>query len=444
MDIELFVSKIEQRLARVGIIGMGYVGVPLMLAFVNNEFDVIGFDTNKAKIASLMAGKSYIKHIKHSDIEHAKQSGRFKACSEFDDLLDCDIVLICVPTPLNDNREPDMSYIRSVLQEIKAFVHCEQLIVLESTTYPGTTDELVRSVLESETGLVAGKHFYLAFSPEREDPGNKLFATQQVPKVVGGITPECTEAASALYGAVFDKVIPVTNARTAEMTKLLENIYRSVNIALVNELKMVCEQMNINIWEVVEAAASKPFGFMPFYPGPGLGGHCIPVDPFYLTWKAREYGLTTRFIELAGEINTGMHHYVLDRIALALNNNGKPINGSNILILGIAYKKNMDDVRESPAIPIIRMLLQLGARIRFHDSFVQRLEPMRQLPVYEKWYFNTTSMDLDNLETFDAVVIVTDHDGVDYERIVRESLLVIDCRNATKNVKYGREKVVRA
>jgi UDP-N-acetyl-D-glucosamine dehydrogenase len=448
MDIANFLTKVSSKKANIGIIGLGYVGLPLMLTCIRKGFRVIGFDTDAKKIATLMSGQSYIKHVKAEGIQDALARKMFYATDNFDRTKKCDVLLICVPTPLNKNREPDMQFITATAKKITKPKN--KLIVLESTTYPGTTDEFLRELLERD-GNVAGKSFYLAFSPEREDPGNKQFSTQTIPKIVGGYTPDCTKAAEALYGAILDKVVVVSNTRTAEMTKILENTFRSVNIALANELKMVCDAMDIDIWEVINAAATKPFGYMPFYPGPGLGGHCIPIDPFYLTWKAREYDLATRFIELAGEINTSMHHYVLHRIAEALNGQHKAVNGSQIIIVGIAYKKDIDDMRESPALPIMHMLLKQGAVVRFHDPYIPKLWSMRNYDfskIVPEHSFDPNSIELSEaiLQNSDATVIVTNHSNVDYEFIAKNSRLIVDCRNATQSIKDLdlRKKIVKA
>lgn len=421
-----FLRRVRDKDAVIGVVGMGYVGLPLALRFAECGFDVIGFDIDQAKVNALHAGKSYIATIPAERVAavRRKPSG-LHATTEFILITECDAVLLCVPTPLGPNREPDMSYVESTARSIAPNMREGQLIVLESTTYPGTTDELLRGVLERQ-GWEAGKDFWLAYSPEREDPGNPKFETQTIPKVVGGLTPDCLEAAAALYGAVLNCVIPVRNLRVAEMTKLLENIFRSVNIALVNELKMLCDAMGIDIWEVIEAASSKPFGFMPFYPGPGLGGHCIPIDPFYLTWKAREYDLNTRFIELAGEVNTAMPHYVVHRLVWALNQRGIALRGSRVMILGVAYKPNVDDVRESPAFKIMELVQRGGAEISYYDPFVPKLVPTRH------YNFNMTCAELSDVERVDVVVIVTDHGGVPYDYVAEQAPLVIDTRNATR------------
>ncbi len=428
MDKNNIIERINNRKDyTVGIIGLGYVGLPLMLAFSEKGYPTLGFDVDKRKLISLNKGESYIKHIS------LPPNRIFPVTDDFTKLAECDAVIICVPTPLNRNREPDMSYVETSARYAAKTLHEGQLVILESTTYPGTTDTLVKDILEKGTSLKAGKNFHLAFSPEREDPGNAKYNTVTIPKIVGGFTPDCTEIAVTLYKNVLDKVIAVADCRVAEMTKLLENIFRSVNIALVNELKMLCDVMDINIWDVIDAAATKPFGYMPFYPGPGLGGHCIPIDPFYLTWKAREYEQPTRFIELAGEINTGMHHYVIDKLAFVLNEFKKPINGTNILIIGVAYKKNVDDLRESPALAIIDKLKKLGANIKYYDPYIPELNGDVSIEYNES-----------ELKKFNAALIVTDHSNVDYQLLLNSVPVVVDTRNATKNVKRNRNRIYRA
>jgi UDP-N-acetyl-D-glucosamine dehydrogenase len=440
MSTLAFVERIKKKEAVVGIVGLGYVGLPLMLSFTRAGFRVVGFDIDGHKVTRLMAGESYIHHISTAEIASRVREGRFRATTDFAEIATCDAALLCVPTPLGRNREPDMTYIEGTGRSIAPHLRPGQLVALESTTYPGTTDELLRGILETGSGLQAGRDFFLAYSPEREDPGNPTHSTQSIPKVVGGLTSACTEMAMSLYGAVLDRVIPVSSTRVAEMTKLLENIFRSVNIALVNELKVLGGAMGIDIWEVIAAASTKPFGYMPFYPGPGLGGHCIPIDPFYLTWKAREYEQSTRFIELAGEINTAMPMYVVERLAWGLNEAQKPIKGSRVLILGVAYKKDVDDMRESPALRIIELLQERGARVSYHDPFVPRLPRTRQ------YHFDLESVPLDDdtLAAQDAALIVTDHSGVDYARVVATSALVVDTRNATRGLRAHRERIVRA
>ena len=433
------IRKIETKNAIVGVIGLGYVGLPLALAFGKAGFRVIGFDIDDGKVTRLNQGESYIRHINGQDIEKLINDHRFMASSDFSKLSDVDCICICVPTPLTDNKEPDLSFVKGTAVQVAKYLRKGQLVVLESTTYPGTTDELVASILK-RNGLALGKDFYLAFSPEREDPGNPHFSLQTIPKVVGGVTAECGEVAKALYQGVTSKVVMVSSSRAAELTKLLENIYRCVNIALVNELKMLADRMGIDIWEVIEAASTKPFGFTPFYPGPGLGGHCIPIDPFYLSWKAKECDFPTRFIELSGEINTSMPYYVVQKVAEALNQRKKCLNGSSILILGAAYKKDVDDVRESPAIRIIELLKDQGANVVYHDPYIPKLPPMR------KSTLKMSSVDLKTgiLSNVDCVMIITDHSVYDYQWIVDNARLVVDTRNATRNVRRGREKIIKA
>jgi len=434
------------RRAIVGVIGLGYVGLPLAATFAEAGFAVYGFDVDPTKIDTLQAGRSYIHHLPAGRINALLSKSPllsgvagFHPTHELSLLAKCDAILLCVPTPLTENREPDLTYVTATTDTVALYLRHRQLVVLESTTYPGTTDEVVRPILE-HTGLEAGKDFFLAYSPEREDPNNPNFSTRTIPKLVGGYTERCGELASALYGAVVDRVVPVSSARVAEAAKLLENIYRSVNIALVNELKVLFDRMEIDVWEVIEAAASKPFGFTPFYPGPGLGGHCIPVDPFYLTWKARQYELTTRFIELAGEVNVSMPAFVVSKLMDALNDRGRSLRGSRVLVLGVAYKRDLDDTRESPALKLIELLQQKGAIVGYHDPFVPFLKRSR------RYDFHLASVELtaDELGRADAVLIATDHSCYDYGFIVDSSRLVIDTRNATRRVSEGREKIVRA
>ncbi len=434
---------------KVAIIGCGYVGLPLALRFAEAGHKVTGFDTDPGKVASLNAGKSYIEHIPQTKIQQFVNSRHFSATTDFARLKDADAVLICVPTPLDERREPDLSYVEQTANSIQPYLQKGQLIVLESTTYPGTTEELVLPILEKgglRCPIASGPDnenipcdFFLAFSPEREDPGNKQFGLAQIPKVVGGLNPPSGRAAQSLYGQVVARVVPVSSTRAAEMAKLLENIFRCVNIALVNELKMLSLRMNIDIWEVIDAAATKPFGFMPFYPGPGLGGHCIPVDPFYLSWKAREYDFATRFIELAGDVNTAMPYHVVDAIAAALNNQKKSIKGSKLLILGVAYKKDVDDLRESPTLKIMQLLQERGAHLDYNDPYFPRLHKMRH---YNYENMKSVSLNSHTLGGYDAVVIATDHSSYDYGVIVDSSKLVIDTRNATRRVVRHRERIV--
>ncbi len=429
-------EKIVQRKAVIGIIGLGYVGLPLVIEFAKAGFKVRGFDIDKKKIQILQNGESYIKHIKSEMIKDILPG--FEPTSDFSRLGNVDIIIICVPTPLTPHKEPDMKYVFNTGKEISRYLKKGQLIVLESTTYPGTTDEDLRAILE-ESGLKAGCDFFLAYSPEREDPGNKEFSTSRIPKVVGGFTTYCLEVATTLYDQIVIKTIPVSSTKVAEAVKLLENIYRAINIALVNELKILFGRMGIDIWEVIEAARTKPFGFQAFYPGPGLGGHCIPIDPFYLTWKAREYDFHTRFIELAGEINDYMPYYVVEKTVEALNHRGMSIKGAKILILGIAYKKDVDDARESPAFKIMELLEKKGAEVDYNDPYFP------ELPHTRKYKYQKKSVELlsENLKRFDCVIVVTDHSFYDPNFIAEHSSLIIDTRNLIKNNKYI-AKVVKA
>lgn len=429
-------SKIEAKRARVGIIGLGYVGLPLALLYSEQKFPVTGFDIDPRKITALAQGNSYIVRIPATEIQSAKAQG-FSATANYSQLEQMDAIIICVPTPLNEYHEPDLSFITDTAKAIAPHLRAGQLVVLESTTYPGTTEEVLIPILEkgNKQGLKACRGdsdagtFYVAFSPEREDPGNQTVARRDIPKVVGGLDAQASDLSSALYGSIFNRTVRVSSPAAAEMTKLLENIYRCVNIALVNELKLLSMRMGLDIWEVIEAASTKPFGFQPFYPGPGLGGHCIPVDPFYLSWKAKEVDFRTRFIELAGEINTNMPYHVLDSVTKALNQHKKAVNGSKVLVLGLAYKKDIDDLRESPSLTIIELLQQAGANVSYNDPYFPTVGRGRKYDLQMK---NTP---LDNLGQFDCVLIVTDHSDYDYERIVRESQLVVDTRNATRGIK---------
>jgi UDP-N-acetyl-D-glucosamine dehydrogenase len=423
------IAQIADRDAVVGIIGLGYVGLPLLIAFARNGFAVRGFDLDAAKIAKLEAGESYIRHIPAEDItEFVSGSDRAAVTDDFARSAECDAILICVPTPLTEHRAPDLSYITGTAHRLGPYLRRAQLIVLESTTFPGTTEDELIPILERESGLDAGKDFFVAYSPEREDPNNTKFSTTTIPKVVGGITPESLAAAEALYNAVICETVPVSNCRTAEATKLMENIFRSVNIALVNELKVVFSEMDIDVWEVINAAKTKPFGFMPFYPGPGLGGHCIPIDPFYLTWKAKEFGVTTRFIELAGEVNTSMPDYVVQKMIMALNDHEKALKGSRLLLVGLAYKKNVDDYRESPAFPIWRQLVQCGAEVDYYDPYCDEVQPTREYSQFA----GIASRDFDELGTigYDGAIITTAHDNVDHDALAAMLPLVVDTRNA--------------
>ena len=415
----------------VGIIGMGYVGLPLALEYAENKIEVIGFDLDMRKVDAInkMSG-TYIKHIPTAKINNAVKRGYLKATSDFRKLSKPDAILICVPTPLNINREPDLSYVLNSAKEIAKYLRKGQLVSLESTTYPGTTDEDILNIL-NKTGLKVGKDFYLAFSPEREDPNNPDFTTATIPKVVGGVTKECTKIAVEVYSKVINKVVPVSSARVAEATKLLENIFRSVNIALVNELKMVFDRMDIDVWDVIEAASTKPFGFKPFYPGPGLGGHCIPIDPFYLTWKAHEYEIQTKFIELAGEINTFMPFYVIERLMHVMNENKKCLNGAKVLLLGLSYKKDIDDLRESPSLKLIEILQDNGASVDYNDDYT------KEIPKLRKYEFKKKSVKLtaENIKKYDVVLLATDHSYYDVKFIAKHAKIVLDTRNAFGKVR---------
>jgi UDP-N-acetyl-D-glucosamine dehydrogenase len=434
---------------RVGIIGCGYVGLPLGLRFAEAGHRVTGFDTDPAKIEKLNRGQTYIQHIPQNKIQQFVQSKHFGATTDFSRLGEMDAILICVPTPLDQRREPDLSYVEQTVQSIRPNLQRGQLVVLESTTYPGTTEELVLPILE-ETGMKCpvahgpeneqiGTDFFLAFSPEREDPGNKQYGLAQIPKVVGGVNPPSGRAAVSLYAQIVARVVPVSSTQAAEMTKLLENIFRCVNIALVNELKLLATRMGIDIWEVIDAAATKPFGFMPFYPGPGLGGHCIPVDPYYLSWKAREYDFATRFIELAGEVNTSMPYHVVESVASALNDRQKPLKGSRILVLGVAYKKDVDDMRESPSLKIIELLTARGVKVDYNDPYFSEIPKLRH---YNFKGMKSVPIDAKMLASYDCVLIATDHTSYDYPKIVESAQLVVDTRNATRRIARHRNKLV--
>ena len=433
-------EKIRNKSAVVGVVGLGYVGLPLVREFCRAGYPVVGLDIDPVKIERLHAGQSYIAHIASQDVQQLNESGRFRGTTDFGEVPDLDVIIICVPTPLTPTREPDLSYVCKTTQSIAAGLRTGQLVVLESTTYPCTTDDVVKPILE-EGGLKCGEDFFLAFSPEREDPGNKNFSTGTIPKIVGGVDPMSGKLAQMLYADAVKQVVPVASAKVAEAAKILENIYRSVNIALVNELKVIFDRMGIDVWEVIDAAATKPFGFQAFYPGPGLGGHCIPIDPFYLAWKAKEYGLSTKFIELAGEVNTQMPHYVVQRITEALNERGKAVCGSKILMLGVAYKKDVDDMRESPATKLIELLGGLKAEVSYNDPHIPRFSGRRH---YEDLEMVSVPLDEARLGGYDCVVIATNHTAYDYDWIVRHSRLVVDTRNATKGVEKNRERIVKA
>ncbi|MGO9863629.1 MAG: nucleotide sugar dehydrogenase [Terriglobales bacterium] len=435
-------SRIAARNARVGIIGLGYVGLPLALLYSEQKFPVTGFDIDRRKIDTLASGGTYIVRIRPEEIAVAKANG-FQATDDYSQITAMDAIIICVPTPLNEYHEPDLSYITNTAHAVAPHLRAGQIVILESTTYPGTTEEVLIPILENENkaglkasrmGAAGDNEIWVAFSPEREDPGNTEVARHDIPKVIGGLDPQASEVAAALYGSIFRRTVPVSSPAAAEMTKLLENIYRCVNIALVNELKMLCLRMDLDIWEIIAAAATKPFGFHAFYPGPGLGGHCIPVDPFYLSWKAREFDFRTRFIELAGEINVAMPYHVIAATISALNRQKKAINGSKILVLGVAYKKDIDDLRESPALTIIELLQKEGAVVSYNDPYFPFVGRGRKYDLQMK------CSPLDNLGEYDCVLIVTDHSDYDYKRIVSEARLVVDSRNATRGIKS--DKVV--
>jgi len=428
--------------AEVAIVGMGYVGLPLALQFAGSGVRVVGLDIDSAKVEAINQGRSYIRHIGSEAIGRLTRSKQFSASTDFSLIKQVGAVIICVPTPLNKNREPDISFIVNTGKSIAPHLQKGTLVVLESTTYPGTTDEDLRQVLEAGSGLKAGADFHLAFSPEREDPGNPDSKVAVIPKVIGGLTPACLEKAEALYGKAIKTLVPVSSCRAAEATKLLENTFRGVNIALVNELKMVYSAMGIDIWEVIQAAKTKPFGFMAFYPGPGLGGHCIPIDPFYLTWKAREYGQNTRFIELAGEVNTSMPEYVVNRVAAALNAQRKAVNGSKILVLGLAYKPNVDDDRESPSYVLMDLLKALGAEVCCYDPYVPVIRPTREHPHWAGTHSVVWSREM--IQSCDVVLIATNHQGVNYQELADWSQCIVDARNAMANVKTKPGQVWKA
>jgi UDP-N-acetyl-D-glucosamine dehydrogenase len=427
-------SKIKNRSGQIGIIGLGYVGIPLCIRLTEVEFQVLGFDIDEKLVDELTDGKSSIKHISDSSIKRMRSEG-FKATTDFSLINNCDVLVICVPTPLDKSREPDLSYVIATMNQIQPHLRSHQLLCLESTTWPGTTEEIL-APLVIEAGLNPGEDFYLAYSPEREDPGNPNFSTQTIPKVVGGLTEKCLEHAEYFYGQFIDKVVPVSSAAAAEMVKLLENIHRSVNIGLVNEMKIVADAMGLDIYEVIDAAKTKPFGFTAYYPGPGIGGHCIPIDPFYLTWKAREYGIHTRFIELAGEINASMPQYVVDKIIGGLNSTNKSLNGSKVLIMGLAYKPNVDDCRESPSVLIMEILRKWGADVSYSDPYVPSFPEMRD------HHFSLDSVDLNPevISSYDAVVLLTNHKIFDYEMVYENAKLLVDTRGKYQHF----DRVIRA
>jgi len=419
-------DRIQSRRASVGVVGLGYVGLPLAVEFARSGFTTTGIDLDARKVEAIQQGTSYVPDVATSEVARLVSDGQLQATTNFSVAAALDTINICVPTPLRKTKDPDMSFIVSAVEAIAAHLHAGMLVVLESTTYPGTTEELVRPMLEA-TGLKAGVDFFLAFSPERVDPGNHTFNTRNVPKVIGGVNAESTELASALYSAAIERIVPVSSTEVAEMVKLLENTFRAVNIGLVNEIALMCDRLRIDVWEVVRAAATKPFGFMPFYPGPGLGGHCIPIDPFYLSWKAKQNGFEARFIELAGQVNGAMPHFVVDKIAEALNADRKPLNGSTVLVLGIAYKRDIDDVRESPSLDVMTLLRQKGARVQYADPYVPTLAA-------RSWHggveLRTESITPSSLAEADCVAILTDHQVVDYDMVLRSSRLIVDTRNA--------------
>lgn len=427
---DALLQKLADKTAVTGVIGLGYVGLPFCMAAVHKGLTTIGFDVDAEKCVALAEGRSYLKHLGDAAVSEMTGSGQFEATTDFSRLSEPDILVICVPTPLTQHREPDLSYLERTTEQIAKYIRKGQIVILESTTYPGTTEEVMRPILE-QSGLRAHEDFFMAFSPEREDPGNENFTTSTIPKVVGADTSEARAVAEAFYGIFIDQVVMVSNTRTAEAVKLTENIFRSVNIALVNELKVIFDAMGIDVWEVIDAAKTKPFGFMPFYPGPGLGGHCIPIDPFYLSWKAKEYDITTRFIELAGEINSAMPYRVVERLAHALDQqSGRGLNGTKVLISGIAYKKNVDDMRESPALKLIELLEERGAKIDYFDPFVPKIPMTREHAALANresvtWHDTLTA-------DYNATLIVTDHDGVDYAAMVAHAPLVVDTRNACR------------
>ena len=430
--IDEFEKKIKDKKTKIGIIGMGYIGIPLGLEFAGTGFSVTGFDKDSARVKEINSGKQVIKHIPAKSMNEFVKKNNGSSTTEFSEIRDMDCLIICVPTPLDEHEQPDMSYIESASKEIGKNLRKGQLIVLESTTYPGTTREIVKPILE-KSKLEAGKDFFLAYSPEREDPGNKEFSISVIPKVMGGLTDNCLRLTSNLYKNIVSETVEVSSLETAEATKLMENIFRAVNIAMVNELKLIFSRMGINIWEVIDAAKTKPFGFMPFYPGPGMGGHCIPIDPFYLSWKAKEYNTEAKFIELAGEINRKMTEHIVHRIGRSLNDDKKSIRGSKILIVGVAYKKDIDDMRESPALRIMDLLKHKGAKITYHDPNVKNVGPLKSLDLTQ----NT-------INEQDAIVIITDHTNIDYKSLGKHAKLIVDSRNIMATVKNPKARVIRA
>lgn len=436
-----FIKNTDDKTLTVGVIGLGYVGLPLVLSYAAKGYYVTGFDVDLKKISALEAGESYIKHIDSGPIAEYVADGRIKATSDFEKISEVDAIIICVPTPLSAHREPDLSYIEATLDAIVPYLKSGQLVSLESTTYPGTTLEVVKPRIESGE-LEVGKSIFLVFSPEREDPGNENFAGPIIPKVLGGVSEECLKRGLALYGAIYAEVVPVSSPSVAEFTKLLENIYRAVNIGLVNEMKIVASAMGVDIWEVIEAAKTKPFGFTAFYPGPGLGGHCIPIDPFYLTWKAREYGLHTRFIELAGEINRSIPEYVIEQTTGALNKLKKPVNGSRVLLIGLAYKSNVDDMRESPTFELMDLLKERGALVSYHDPHIAKIMPTRE---HEDWTgLESVKWNQENISSQDCVIIATKHDACDFNQLAQWAPCIVDTRNAMEGIETSVGQVIKA
>ncbi len=431
-------KKVENHTAQIGVIGLGYVGLPLAVEKGKVGFPVLGFDINQDRVAKVDAGQNYIGDVKDHELKELAEKRIIRATTDFSRIADCDVIIICVPTPLTITRDPDISYMKASAEQIAKYIRPGQLITLESTTYPGTTEEVILPILET-SGLKVGLDFFLAFSPERVDPGNKRFSTKNTSKVVGGVTPYCLEISYTLYAQTIVNVVPVSSPGAAELTKVFENTYRAVNIALVNEMMLLCDRMGLDVWEVVEAASTKPFGIHTFYPGPGVGGHCIPIDPFYLTWKAREYDFHTRFIELAGEINVEVSYYVVNKVYRALNQNKKAMKDANILILGVAYKKDIDDVRESPALIIMERLRKEGANITYHDPYIPVIEPHGGSTIH----LESVELTLEKLVAADCVLIITDHSDIDYNYVVEHSQLVVDTRNATKDVSKMREKIYK-
>jgi UDP-N-acetyl-D-glucosamine dehydrogenase len=436
---QALLDRIQKRTAHVGVIGLGYVGLPLVREFSRGGFQVTGFDVDQAKVDALAAGRSYIKHIPSSMVREMQATGRFAATADMSKLSEPDAIIICVPTPLTRTKDPDLKFVEGTAHAIAKTLRPGQLVSLESTTYPGTTRDVVKPILE-EGGLKVEKDFWLAFSPEREDPGRKDHSTRTIPKLVGGIGPQSLAVAHALYGAVVEKSVAVESCEIAEAAKVVENVYRCVNIALVNELKIIFDAMGIDVWKVIAAASTKPFGFQPFYPGPGLGGHCIPIDPFYLSWKAKEYEQSAKFIELAGQINTSMPEYVIEKTVRAVNDAGKSIKGAKVLVLGLAYKKDVDDLRESPSVVLIEMLKKRGAKVDYNDPFIPKTHRQREHDLR----MTSKKIDEKTLASYDCILIATDHSCYDYDFIVRHANLVVDTRNATAGVKAGRDKIVKA